>query len=238
MIWRSYRTTSRRKFPSQANVRSTFQRRLYLRNFRPSCVLGRLRPFLWGQISSIPRLFRRLRNSVQSYARSAITRLGLFLGRPGPFLGTAIVSSVDSASFTSAGEAESSRFPKGTPWPSTTTIHFVPLPRFVFPTQAPLFLQRQSSRPRRTRSSPVSLLNQVPPEKPATLSTIPLALPIDVIASNRCLRLDILPEGLATSHPFSAPKGCLQTPLDCAAKAFQRCSTSVKVAKYSPTVHR
>jgi len=237
-MWRSYRTTSRRKFPSQANVRSTFQRRLYLRNLRPSCIVARLRLFRCGQISSIPRLFRRLRNAAQSYARSAITRSGLFLGRPEPCLGTAIVSSVASASVTSAGEAESSRFPKGIPWPSTTTIHFVPLPRFVFPTQAPLFLQRQSFRPGKTRASPVSLVRQVPLETPATPSTRPRALPIGVNASNRCWGLDTPPEGLAISHPFSAPTGYLQTPLDCVATAFQHCSTSVTAAKFSPTAHR
>jgi hypothetical protein len=30
-------------------------------------------------------------------------------------------------------------FPKGTPLQSTTTIHFVPLPRLVFPTPSPPF---------------------------------------------------------------------------------------------------
>src|SRR5881628_1470698 len=42
---------------------------------------------------------------------------------------------------------------KGRPWPSTTTIHFVPLPRLVFPTPAPLFWREQNSRPGKTRST-------------------------------------------------------------------------------------
>lgn len=40
-----------------------------------------------------------------------------------------------------------SRLPKGIPWPSATTIHFVPLPRLVLPTQSPLFWPVRSSRP-------------------------------------------------------------------------------------------
>jgi hypothetical protein len=37
MMWRSQSTPRRRKFPSQANVRSTFHLRLERRNLRPSC---------------------------------------------------------------------------------------------------------------------------------------------------------------------------------------------------------
>ena len=37
--------------------------------------------------------------------------------------------------------------------PSTTTIHFVPLPRLVFPTPASLFSREQNSRPETTRST-------------------------------------------------------------------------------------
>lgn len=38
----------------------------------------------------------------------------------------------------------------------TTTIHFVPLPRSVFPTPQPLFSREQSSRPETTRSTPTA----------------------------------------------------------------------------------
>jgi len=61
------------------------------------------------------------------------------LGRPRPVLGTRTVAKVRLNNFTSAGEADSKSFPRGIPWPSTTTIHFVPLPRLVLPTHAPLF---------------------------------------------------------------------------------------------------
>jgi len=50
-----------------------------------------------------------------SYALSAISFLGLVLGRPGPNLGTLISFKVASASLTSAGEAESTKPPNGTP---------------------------------------------------------------------------------------------------------------------------
>src|SRR5439155_1663122 len=55
-----------------------------------------------------------------------------------------MVASVVSASCVSCGDAEQRCFPKGRPWPSTTTIHFVPLPRLVFPTPAPIFWRKQS----------------------------------------------------------------------------------------------
>src|SRR5262245_5920644 len=63
-------------------------------------------------------------------------RSGRFRGRPRPWRGTTIVSRVASTNLISAGDAESTRFPGGTPAPSTT-IHFVPLPHLVLPTQVP-----------------------------------------------------------------------------------------------------
>ncbi len=45
-----------------------------------------------------------------------------------------------STSVTSCGDAEAMVLPRGIPWPSTTTIHFDPLPLLVFPTPMPLFL--------------------------------------------------------------------------------------------------
>ena len=51
---------------------------------------------------------------------------------------------VFSRSLISAGEAESVWLPRGRPLPSTSTMHFVPFPRLVFPTPAPLFLPERS----------------------------------------------------------------------------------------------
>ena len=71
------------------------------------------------------------------------------LGLPGPCFGTLISPMTLSRSVISAGEAESVWLPRGIPWPSTTTRHFVPFPRLVFPTPAPLFLPGRSSHPQR-----------------------------------------------------------------------------------------
>ena len=162
---RSYRTISLRQLPSHENVRSTFHRRLNLRSGRPSCVGFLRRPLRCGQISSMPRSARRFRKGSESYARSVIRRLGLRLGAPGPHRGTAMFSSVFSTSLTSAGDAESRWFPKGIPLPSTTTIHFVPLPRLVFPTYWPLFLQGQNCHLQMPRSSLIVPAGRVRKEK-------------------------------------------------------------------------
>jgi hypothetical protein len=49
------------------------------------------------------------------------------------------------ASLISAGEAKARMPAKGRPLPSTTTIHFVPLPFLVLPTQRPLFCRREAA---------------------------------------------------------------------------------------------
>jgi hypothetical protein len=71
--------------------------------------------------------------------------------RPLPQRGTFTSASELSAKLTSAGEALASCAPSGMPWPSTTTIYFVPLPRLVGPTPAPPFSRSQSCRPGRFR---------------------------------------------------------------------------------------
>ena len=48
-------------------------------------------------------------------------------------------SRMNSRRITSAGEAEASCHATETPWPSTTTIPLVPLPRLVLPRQPPSF---------------------------------------------------------------------------------------------------
>jgi len=120
-------------------VLSTIQRFRYRRNFLPSCVGGFFLFLRWGQMSSMPRLPSASRNRSLSYALSAMSRFGLVFGLPGPPLGTDIVANVSGASLTSAGEAEAMEIPRGKPLPSTTTMHFEPLPRLVLPTLEPLF---------------------------------------------------------------------------------------------------
>jgi hypothetical protein len=52
-----------------------------------------------------------------------------------------------------AGTLRNTAFPEGIPSPSTTTIHFVPLPARFFPTFQPLFPPEQNSHPEALGSS-------------------------------------------------------------------------------------
>jgi len=227
--------------PNQAKVRSTFQRRLYRRNLRPSCVLRFRRFRRCGQISSMPRRFSRFRRGSLSYPLSAMTRSGFFRGRPRLFRGTATRSSVFSRSVTSAGLAESRWFPRGTPWPSTTTIHFVPLPRLVGPTQAPLFSPGRTSRRRRPRTSRVGLSGPIRPEKPARPLTRHLPPPTVSAAASTCLAMGTLPGGPSTGPQSATPRGCLRAPVGARSvcdRPYVTASASVRAARSSPTARR
>ena len=93
----SHRHVRRRKFVLiHAFVRSTIQRRLYRRSFRPSWYLV-FREARWGAIRSMPCRRRRSWRALLSYARSATSRGGFLLGRPGPGRGTRTLRSVASA---------------------------------------------------------------------------------------------------------------------------------------------
>ena len=61
--------------------------------------------------------------------------------------GTLTSASMASISVASPGEALSGRTPNGRQSPSTSTIHFVPLPRLVLPTAEPPFSPERSCRP-------------------------------------------------------------------------------------------
>jgi hypothetical protein len=106
----------------------------------------------------MPRRCSRRRKGSLSKALSAMMRSGHCRGRPRG-RGTLTWASVASANVTSCGDADAKRTPTGIPLPSARTIHFVPLPRLVFPTARPLFLPAklpskqvscQRSRPRRS----------------------------------------------------------------------------------------
>lgn len=77
----------------------------------------------------------------------AMMRCGRILGRPRCRRGTRTRCSVASAKVTSWGEADAKRTPRGMPWPSANTMHFVPLPRFVLPTAEPPFSLEKRWRP-------------------------------------------------------------------------------------------
>ncbi len=76
----------------------------------------------------IASCLKRFRAGSLSYALSPTTLLGLVRGLPEPRLGTRISPITFSKSVISAGEAESVWLPRGRPLPSTTTMHFVPIP--------------------------------------------------------------------------------------------------------------
>src|SRR5437899_1258970 len=89
---------------------------------------------------------------------TTIRRSGFCRGRPAwvrrP---TQIVASVVSASCVSCGDAEQRCFPKGRPWPSTTTIHTsCPCPAWFFRLQRPFF--GGSKTPVQERRAPLQLL--------------------------------------------------------------------------------
>src|ERR1700686_4575821 len=111
-------------------------------------------------------------------------RLGFCRGRP---LGrrTLTSASVASASVTSPGEALSSRTPSGRPPPSTSTIHFVPLPRLVLPTAEPLFSPERSFRLEMPLPPSVGLPHRARPAALARRQATHPALPTASTAASR-----------------------------------------------------
>ena len=119
-----------------------------------------------------------------------MTRRGLLRGRPRPQHGTLTCASVLSASVTSAGEALASCAPSGMPWPSTNTIHFVPLPRLVLPTPAPPFSPPRSCHPGTSPPSPAAGRGSARPARHARIATKAPAPPTAVTAASKSARSD------------------------------------------------
>ena len=113
-------------------------------------------------------------------------RSGFCLGRPRPRRGADTRARVRSIKVTSAGDADSRRFPKATPWPSATTLHSVPLPFLAAPTQCPLFWPGQSCRRQRLRPNPVALGGRGVRARRAMPSARPADLPRRADGANRC----------------------------------------------------
>ena len=129
----------------------------------------------------------------------------LCLGRP-LALGTRTSASVASASVASPGEALSSRTPSGRPWPSTSTIHFVPLPRLVFPTAEPLFSPERNCRPERSPPTSAALRRRAPQAAPATRRAIRPSLPTASDDASRWPGTGIYLAETATLLLFAAPR--------------------------------
>ena len=108
---------------------------------RPSWSGGLFLPRRCGQISSPPIPSISLLSQSASKALSAMSLRG---SRP---VFACMSARVGMTSFTSAGDAEARAPPTGRPCLSATTIHFVPFPFLVFPTQSPLFWPGRSCRP-------------------------------------------------------------------------------------------
>ena len=143
-----------------------------------------------------------LTKRIRIIGRSAITRWGLCRGRPLQ-RGTRTWSSVASASVTSLGEALSSRTPSGIPLPSTSTIHFVPLPRLVLPIAEPPFSPVQNCRRERLRPTSAAPLDPRPPVTFAKPPAKHLGPPIASVVASRWKEKETLPAGSATPHRFA-----------------------------------
>ena len=202
VICRSHRTTNLRKFPNHEKLRSTFHRREYRLSFRPSCSAARFLFLRCGHIRSTFRFLSSLRRPSESAALSYISRLILLF----PY----VLSSSGSISFTSAGVAEVTVLPRGTPSPSTTTIHFEPLPRLVFSTSGPLFLPKQSCR--RQRPLPISEVTACPVAEETASRPSPRrhALPNTAIVANRCWARDSSKASLSSVPRSEESIKCLQ----------------------------
>jgi hypothetical protein len=68
--------------------------------------------------------------------------------------------------------------PRGIPWPSTTTIHFVPLPRFVFRTPAHLFSRGLNCHPQRLQTNRAALGIELAQESPPGLQPHVVLFPL------------------------------------------------------------
>src|ERR1700739_4117080 len=134
-------------------------------------------------------------------------RLGFCRGRP-LGRGTWTSASVASASVTSPGEALSSRTPSGRPPPSTSTIHFVPLPRLVLPTAEPPFSPERSCRPETPLPTAAGLPHRALPAVLARHPATHPALPTASAAASRSQETDTCRAKSATPLRSATPTKC------------------------------
>ena len=96
----------------------------------------------------------------------------------------------------------------GRPPPSTSTIHFVPLPRLVFPTAEPPFWPGRSCRPGTSLPTSAGPRRPARPAAPATLRATRLALPTASDAASRSPARGICRVRTSTRRRSAIPKGC------------------------------
>src|SRR5271163_4556365 len=171
-------------------------------------------------------------------------RFGFCRGRPFA-RGTLTSASVASASVTSPGEALSSRTPSGRPPPSTSTIHFVPLPRLVLPTAEPLFSPERNCRPESSPPTSAALRRPAPRVAPARRRAIRPAPPTASADASRWPATDTCRAEIATPLRSARSIKCLPgshgwTPTDgpaypCAASAPATAERPTPTARRSTT---
>jgi len=132
----------------------------------------------------------------------------------------------------------------GTP-PSTSTIHFVPLPRLVFPTAEPPFSPERNCRPEKSPPTSTAPRRPAPPAAPATRRATRPAPPTVSAAASRWPATDICRAETATPRRSAISIKCLPntpgwTPTDgpacpCAASAPAAKARSIPTARRSTT---
>jgi len=138
--------------------------------------------------------------------------------------------------------ASGQRTPSGRPPPSTSTIHFVPLPRLVLPTAEPPFWPERSCRPGTSLPTSTVLRRRAHPVTLAMRPATRPALPTASTAASRSPEKDICQAGTATLHPSATPTGCLPDkhgwrPMDALACPCDA-SAQAAAARSAPTAHR
>src|SRR5438552_2901060 len=94
------------------------------------------------------------------------------------------------------------------PSPSASTIHFVPLPRLVFPTARPPFWRVRNCRLRNSHPSAAGRFHPAPPTGCARLPAKSLALASVAAAARRSRARETRPEEIATPLPSAESREC------------------------------
>src|ERR1700680_1947388 len=172
-------------------VRSTIQRCRYRRNARPSCVAGRTRFFLCGQISSMPRC----RNQPLSQRIAVVGFVGDHAHRLLPWPSRTMAPGMQNK----GGLPE--EHPRRRPPPSTSS----PCPAWFFRLLRPLF--RRSKTAVQERLAPLQLLALVQLAQERTPDRQPNALLVPVPQSSPArgrmwiLFRQVLPASAAAENP-------------------------------------
>src|SRR5258708_338938 len=104
--------------------------------------------------------------------------------------------------------SRSSRTPSGRPSPSTSTIHFVPLPRLVLPTAEPLFPLERSCRPGTSLPTSADLRHRAHPVAFARRRATHPALPTASTAASRSQAKGTCRPRTSTPPPSATPPEC------------------------------